>query len=70
MPPVAFVRRIRTLRMLASTALTAEQTAIYTARIELAWAHIRIAGRTSWKRAVEAHNAKHGLPAGTPYRAA
>lgn len=36
MPHVALTRRIRTLTMLARTALTSEQRAVYAARIELA----------------------------------
>lgn len=68
--PVALFRRIRTLTMLARTALSPEMQAVYSARIELARLQAHRQGKAIWLRSVEAHNAKHGLPVGTPYRAA
>lgn len=68
--PVALIRRIRTLRMLARTALTPEMSAVYGARVELAWMHAKRQGRAAWARSVSAHNARHGLPISTPYVAA
>lgn len=47
MTAIAFARRIRTLQMLARTATSAHQAAIYQARVELAWQHVRRAGRNS-----------------------
>mgnify|MGYP001608883398 CR=1 FL=1 len=67
MPPVAFIRRRRTLAMLARTAITAESRAIYETRVQLARLAFRRAAVAATKRACVASNAAAGYPYGLNY---
>lgn len=59
---VAMTRRIRTLKMLARTALTPSMQAVYSARVELAWLHARRQGKLAWQRSQARANASAGYP--------
>jgi hypothetical protein len=65
MTAVAFIRRGRTLAMLARTALDAESRAVYLVRIELLSLAKRRAARAATIRAKQAANAAAGYPYGS-----
>jgi len=67
MNAVAFIRRGRTLSMLARTAIDTESRAIYSVRIELLSLAKRRAAREATKRARIASNAAAGYPYGANY---
>lgn len=67
MNATAYVRRIRTLNMLARTAPDRQMAEVYAARVQLALRHMHRAAVAATKRARIASNAAAGYPYGLNY---